>query len=346
MSSSQKKHANLPIFVPHMGCPHGCVFCNQRTISGTNAFSLSKAEETLKNALKTLGERQAELAFFGGSFTAIDRELMIALLVMGKREIESGRICGIRLSTRPDCIDEKILDLLERYGVSAIELGLQSTDGQVLDACQRRHTPSDGQRALRLIKDRGCFEAGGQMMLGLPLSTPEKEKKTALDICAWGADTVRIYPTVVLEGTELGALYKSGRYVPLTLEEGVKRTAELIPLFEERGVKILRMGLQAEEGLKDALAGCYHPAFGELAENALWRTLLEELFEHHPPKRGKAYTVSLPRGHLSKAIGQKGANKKYLSEKYGCRLRFKESDLLTGRTATVEEGAYSATEIT
>ena len=184
------------------------------------------------------------------------------------------------------------------------------------------------------------------MMLGLPLSTPEKEQQTALDLCDWGADTVRIYPTVVLEGTELGALYKSGRYDPLTLEEGVKRTAELIPLFEERGVKILRMGLQAEEGLKHALAGCYHPAFGELAENAVWRTLLEKLFKNHPPIRGKAYTVSLPRGHLSKAIGQKGANKKYLSEKYGCRLRFKESDLLTGRTATVEEGAYSATEIT
>ena len=120
----------------------------------------------------------------------------------------------------------------------------------------------------------------------------------------------------------------------------------MIPLFEARGVKILRIGLQAEEGLDSALAGCYHPAFGELAENVLWRTVLTEILENNPPCRGKAYVISVPKGHLSKAIGQKGANKKYLTERYGCRLRFIENDLLTGRTATVKEGAYSATEIT
>ncbi|MBQ8911641.1 MAG: radical SAM protein [Clostridia bacterium] len=335
------KHANIPIFVPHMGCPHTCVFCNQRTISGKTAFSLEEAKRTIDESLLTLGDRQAEIAFFGGSFTAIDRRLMTDLLRLGKEQIDKGRVVGIRLSTRPDCIDGEILDILEEYGVTAIELGCQSSDDGVLSACGRGHTKKDIERAFSLIKERGIFEAVGQMMPGLPCSNFGKELQTAEDLVSFGADAVRIYPTLVLEGTALAKLYKDGLYTPLSLEEGVERCARLVEYFEGQGVRILKVGLHAEEGFASkALAGCYHPALGELVENRLYFQKISDYFEKNPPKRGKTYRVFVAKGRLSKAVGQKKCNKTKLTEQYGFDLVFSEESNLSRRQIRVqEEGA-------
>ena len=333
------KHANIPLFIPHLGCPHTCIFCNQRTISGNCGFSLEQTEQTMHRALKTLGERAGEIAFFGGSFTAIDRGLMCSLLKMAKEQKDKGRVQGIRLSTRPDCINEEILDILEEYGVTSIELGIQSTDDEVLTATGRGHDKNDSQSACALITKRARFSLVGQLMLGLPGSSPEKEEQSARDICAWGADGTRIYPTAVLAGTPLAALYQKGGYIPLSLEEGVARCASLVRIFEEHRVKILRMGLCAEEGVsRDLLAGCYHPAFGELVENRLFLEEIEKELEKIPPKKGKTYTVYVAKGALSKAIGQKGSNKQQLSKQYGCLLRFAEKEGLGGRECAIEEG--------
>ncbi len=333
------KHANIPLFIPHLGCPHTCIFCNQQTISGNCGFSFEKTEQIMLRALETLGERAGEIAFFGGSFTAIDRALMCSLLKMAKEQKDKGRIQGIRLSTRPDCINEDILDLLEEYGVTSIELGIQSTDDAVLAAAGRGHNKEDSQNACKLITQRKRFSLVGQLMLGLPCSTPEREEQSALDICAWGVDGTRIYPTVVLKGTALATLYQNGSYIPLSLEEGVVRCASLVRIFEEHRVKILRMGLCAEEGVcRDLLAGCYHPAFGELVENRLFLGKIEQEFNNNPPMKGKTYTVHVAKGALSKAIGQKGSNKQQLSKQYGCFLRFAEKKGLRAREIAIEEG--------
>lgn len=329
-----------------MGCPHACVFCNQKTISGSAAFSLEKAEQTIKDSIQTLDGRQAEIAFFGGSFTAIEQNMMSALLSLGKEQIQKGTVSGIRLSTRPDCISRGILELLGSFGVTAIELGCQSTDDGVLAASGRGHTKKDIEEAFKLLKEDGRFQMVGQMMLGLPSSDFEKEVQTAKDLIACKVDAVRIYPTLVLEGTALADLYKKGLYEPLSLEEGVCRCATLVSLFEAADVKILRMGLHAEEGFeKAALAGCFHPAFGELVENQIYHEILQTKLAKISPKKGKTYTVWIAKGCLSKAIGQNKCNKQKLMKQYDCTLLFKELEGLEKRQVKIEEGAKRATEI-
>lgn len=330
------KHANIPLFIPHMGCPHDCIFCNQKRISGKNAFSLETVEKEIAAAVATLHGRQAELAFFGGSFTAIDRSLMLKLLEIGKNERNKGSISGIRLSTRPDAVGEDILDILEEYGVTAIELGVQSASDEVLAASGRGHTFADTVDAFRRIRKRKRFSLAGQMMLGLPASTLQEEIETAQAICEMGADATRIYPTVVLKHSPLATLYKEKQYIPLTLEEGVRRGAVILPIFEKAGVNVLRMGLCAEESCeKDAIAGCYHPAYRELVEGELFLAAITAELEKENAPKGKKYTVSVARGALSKAIGQKKQNRQKLEEKFGCTILFKEDKTLIKRQVKV-----------
>ncbi len=341
------KHANIPLFIPHMGCPHNCLFCDQKSISGSGEKTLEKMKETVEAALKTLGTRQAELAFFGGSFTAIERDLMIDLLELATFYRKKGVICGIRLSTRPDCVGEEILDILARYKVTSIELGIQSTSDDVLKKCGRGHTAQDSLDACQRIKARGCFTLGGQMMIGLPGSDLEKELLTAKSICKAGANECRIYPTVVLRGTGLERLFHEGTYNALTLEEGIRRGAAILEVFEEHHVKVLRMGLCAEESCRSALvAGCYHPAYGELVNSRLFYEILLEKFEKNPPQRGTPYTIYVAPGKISAAIGHKKENKEKLFERYRCPLSFIESKELTGRTVVIKEGKDRAFKIT
>jgi histone acetyltransferase (RNA polymerase elongator complex component) len=323
------KHKNIPIFIPHLGCPNDCAFCNQRRISGRTSFDPSMVEREIDEALATLLQGcQAEIAFFGGSFTGIDRGLMVRLLDMAEGYVADGRVDGIRLSTRPDYIDGEILSVLKRYTVKTVELGLQSLDDHVLVACRRGHTAKQAEEACRMVKAAG-FSLVGQMMTGLPAATGGSEVMTAQRICALGADGARIYPTVVLRDTELHEMLLDGRYQPPSEEESVARAADVLEVFLRHNVPVLRIGLQASEGMTEehAVAG-YHPAMGELVEGEIYYRRMAEILETLPETAGKRVTFRIPRGALSCAIGQKGRNRKRLCEAFGLAgVRFDEGNL-------------------
>lgn len=274
-------HANISVFIPHMGCPNACSFCNQRTISSTaHAPSPDEAEDIIRGAYEYMSpekRRNTEIAFFGGSFTAIDREYMISLLEVADRYItcENG-FCGIRISTRPDCIDEEILMLLKKYHVTAIELGAQSMNDRVLEMNMRGHTSEDVRRSAAMIKLYG-FELGLQMMVGIYGSSPDDELYTMNEIVRCAPATARIYPVAVLERTKLAELYKEGKYKLYPFDECVKLCAEIYSTFVKNNIRVIRMGLHAEDGVEqNAVAGFYHPAFGEIVRTEIIRKIIEE----------------------------------------------------------------------
>jgi len=333
-----QKHANISIFVPHIGCTHACSFCNQRSISGeTKAPTAQTVKETCQNTLPFLKSREltAEIAFFGGSFTAIERGYMLSLLEAAHEFIDGHLITGIRLSTRPDCIDEEILTLLKSYGVTAIELGVQSLDQQVLDLNRREHSAECASLSSRMIQDAG-FELGLQMMTGLYGDTLEKCRETAEKIIAMRPDTVRIYPTVVIKNTELAALYQSGKYTPQTLEEAVSLCAGLLLLFEQENIRVIRLGLHASELLeKDRLAGPFHPAFRELCENKIYFDVaLKQLPLYGDYSRENVLLVSP--GCRSKMVGQGKINMEKLSG-IGYNVKVREDSRVKKYEVRIEE---------
>lgn len=267
----------------------------------------------IKNALSTVDKDNctAEIAFFGGSFTGIDRKDMIYLLEKANKYIKNGSVSSIRLSTRPDYIDEEILTILEEYGVKTIELGLQSMDDLVLQKTNRGHTAKQAVNACKLIKKHG-FMLIGQMMIGLPASTLEKELDTA-NIIAELCDGARIYPTVVLKGTALCKMAREGEYTPLTLEDAVMRTGECLSVFIKNNKPVIRIGLQSGDELYDpdiVYGGEYHPAVGELAENYYYyKKICEEIGKLPCPVEQKSLTVYCSKGSVSKVVGQKKINK-------------------------------------
>ncbi|MGN1047307.1 MAG: elongator complex protein 3 [Eubacteriales bacterium] len=337
-----KKHANIPIFIPHLGCPNNCVFCNQRSISGQLSFDAQKVPEQIEEALETIEARgkihDTEIAFFGGSFTGIDRSLMISLLETAYAYVKSGRVKEIRLSTRPDYIDDEILGILERYGVKTIELGLQSMSDKVLLASKRGHDAFSAEKACRLIKKRG-FSLVGQMMIGLPLSDAENERDTAEKICELGADAARVYPTVVFYETELAEMEKRGEYMPLAPEDAVFRTKEVLKIFDSHSVPCIRVGLCASENLSSeetVCGGANQSAIGELAMGEVFFDKMSDLLEEVPDGGdAKAVTFLVPTGATSKAIGQKRKNINRLKDKYFVKKNIKfvkvvEKDTLFG----------------
>ncbi|MBO5415454.1 MAG: radical SAM protein [Clostridia bacterium] len=343
-----KKHINIPIFIPHLGCPNDCVFCNQRSISGRQSFDVSDVEPQIERVLSTLSEdTEREIAFFGGSFTGIDRELMLYLLGVAKKYIDDGRVSGIRLSTRPDYIDRERLDILSQYGVSAVELGLQSMDEKVLAASRRGHTAADAERACALIKEYG-FELVGQMMIGLPESSPETEVYTARRICEMGADGARVYPTVVFYGTELCRMAQSGRYTPLSQEDAVTRTRNVLDVFDRAGVRCIRVGLCASENLSDedeVFGGANHSAVGELAMGELYfDRIVGELdrLGKEGDFAGKSLTIYAARGATSKVVGQNKRNKLRLCKKYGFnRIKILEKSEIIGYNIILDIDSFS-----
>ncbi len=315
------RHINIPIFIPHLGCPNACVFCNQRSISGHMEFDASSVERDIDEALTTVdSDDECEIAFFGGSFTGIDRELMIDLLDRAQKYIDLGKVSSIRLSTRPDYINDEILTILSRYGVKTVELGLQSLSDEVLRASGRGHDSECAKTACRLVKKYG-FDLIGQMMIGLPSSTEESEAKTAQMICELNADGARVYPTVVFKDTELACMTEREEYIPLTNELAAERTARVLDIFDRYNVPCIRVGLCASENLADesrVLAGANHPSIGEMAMSELYfMRICEELDKRDI--RGGELTVYVSRGSSSKAIGQKRKNKVKICEKYGIR---------------------------
>ena len=325
-----KKHINIPLFIPHLGCPNQCVFCNQRTISGVCEFAPERVRDIIEESLSTKPEgATAEIAFFGGSFTGIERELMIKLLSIAKEYVDKGLISSIRCSTRPDYITDEILDILKEYSVDTIELGLQTTSDEILKITKRGHSYNDEEKAIKLVTSRG-FTLVGQMMIGLPGSTVEDEIKCAEFIIKSGAKFARIYPTVVFRDTELCAMTERGEYVPLSLDEAVERSAVILSLLRENGVKVIRIGLCASENLisdKTYYAGPNHPALGELVENKVYLTKMENAIKENYNKAPKTVMFLIPKGARSKVIGQKRCNIKMLSELYGIKeVRLTESE--------------------
>ena len=294
----------IPVFVPHLGCPHACVFCNQRRITGhVRPASADTVREAIREAEKVPYTGKRELAFYGGSFTAIEEKHQIELLSAAKEAMEAGEIDAIRLSTRPHAIDESVLARLRAYGVETVELGAQSMDDGVLAASKRGHTARDVQHASAMIK-AGGFRLILQMMTGLPGDTPEKSLKTAEKLIACAPDGVRIYPTVIVKDTELFDLWQSEAYREHTVEDAVEVCAKIVPLFEEAGIPVIRLGLNPTEELTNgaAVAGAYHPALGELVKSRIYFNRASALLSGIAP--GSRVILEVHPSQLSQMIGQ------------------------------------------
>ncbi len=276
-------HCNIPIFIPQLACPHACIFCNQKYISGQQkAPSMLEVKETIETYLSTVNSGdEVELAFFGGSFTGISMEMQNRYLQLVQPYIKEGRIGAIRLSTRPDYINTEILDNLKKYNVKDIELGAQSLDDEVLQFSERGHSVEDVYKASELITSYG-FNLGLQMMIGLPLDTKQKSIHTAKTIVSLGAKTTRIYPTLVIEHTKLARLYKENEYKPLTLTEAIDWTKDIYKVFLNSHIKVLRVGLHPSKDIvsgKGFLAGPFHISFFELVLTEIWKERLQSLIK-------------------------------------------------------------------
>lgn len=296
------KSSVIPIFIPHLGCPNDCVFCNQHRIACDKEPDVSEVRDIIEKGLEYSSCPQ--ICFYGGSFTAIDRGLMLGYLEAAYPYVRDGRCDSIRLSTRPDAIDREILDILSRYGVKTIELGAQSMSDRVLMLSGRGHTAEDTEKASRLIKNAG-FELILQMMVGLPGSAEDDEYATARELCRLSPDGVRIYPTCVIADTPLYDMYLNGRYKALSVEEAVDICAGLADIFEQAGVTIVRLGLNPTDELSSGgvKAGAYHPALGEMVYS---RRFYNRMAGFVP--RDKAFEIIVPPRMLSVAIGQKKCN--------------------------------------
>lgn len=327
----------LPIFVPHLGCPFSCVFCDQRRISGETA---PPAPEEVDRRIREAAIREpVEVAFYGGSFTAVEPALQDALLGAVEPHLRSGRVSSIRVSTRPDFVDGDTLRRISLAGVRTVELGIQSTSDEVLSRSGRGHTAADARRGAKSVKDAGMHLVL-QMMTGLPGSDGDRDRDTARDLIEMRPDAVRIYPTVVIRGTELEMLWRSGQYRPQTVEEAAELCALLWEDFSRARIPVIRCGLNPTEELSggEALAGPYHPAFGELVQSARYRKLASSLLSSCA---GKDVVLEVARGQRSAATGQHRENLRRLVSQFSLQsLSIREADLPKGeiRRRSLQKG--------
>lgn len=331
--ASMSRHINIPIFIPHLGCPNMCVFCNQRTISGKSEFRAESIREEIEEVLSTVGAAdECEIAFFGGSFTGIERSLMISLLDIAEEYVTLGKVSSIRLSTRPDYINEEIIAILKKYSVKTVELGLQSAKDEVLFIIKRGHLFADEVKACRMLVEEG-FELVGQMMIGLPGSTLLDEMETARFIASVGATYARIYPTVVFKDTELYNMCLCGQYTPIELEDAVERSALVYDYFLKSGVKVIRVGLCASENLRSDetyYLGPNHSALGELVEGRVMRGIMLRAIDGLKDIPNEGLHIEVGRGFLSRAIGQKRANIEFIKKKYNIKwVKISENENLS-----------------
>lgn len=267
----KKRQLVIPIFIPFGGCEHQCVFCNQDNITGeTGLPSVGEVKETIELYLSTWkGIGRKEVAFYGGSFTALKKDLQVDYLKTAFEYVEDGSLEGIRFSTRPDCISEDIVDFVSSYGVDIIELGVQSMNDNVLKLSGRGHSGEDVIKASKIIKDKG-LTLGLQIMPGLPGDTHSCVIETTKTVASLAPSFVRIYPTLVIKDTPLFKLYERGDYTPWSMESMVDVCREVRDIFESKGIKIIRMGLQPTEELEATLvAGPYHPAFRDIVNGSI-----------------------------------------------------------------------------
>lgn len=323
-------HNNISFFIPLMGCKFRCSFCDQREISGQDKSpSISEIKQVCNEQIsKIKNPENTEIAFFGGTFTALPREKMIEYLESVQEFIGNGKFSGIRLSTRPDAIDSEIIEILKYYHVSAIELGAQSMKDEVLLANKRGHTAEMVEKSSEMIKSAG-FELGLQMMTGLFKSSLDDDRYTAKKIAELKPKTVRIYPTVIIGSTDLGRYYKSGIYKPANFDDMAELCGELLEYFENQGITVIKCGLHAEKSLEsDIVGGYYHPAFREIAEGTIFRRKIEEILKekNYPPETD----IYVDAKNISKAIGQHGANREYF-QKMGIKIKFCQSRITHGK---------------
>jgi histone acetyltransferase (RNA polymerase elongator complex component) len=322
----------IPIFVPHLGCPNACVFCNQRKISGSLVPADRQTVVKAVEAAKQLNIGQAELAFYGGSFTAIDKEQQLSLLEAAQPYIKEGFISSIRLSTRPDKLDTEALTLLSSYGVKTIELGTQSMDEAVLKASGRGHSTEDTINAAKLIKEAG-FRLILQMMTGLPGSNADSDIETAHKICSLRPDGVRIYPTVIVKDTELYELWKKGLYKEHTIEAAVLVCAQIVQQFEKAGIPIIRLGLNPTDDLSggEAAGGAYHPALGQLVYSRIYLEKAQELIRARLPL--KEIEIKVHKSSISLMVGQKRENISRLKAEFNLKkIKVSAFEEETGRS--------------
>jgi histone acetyltransferase (RNA polymerase elongator complex component) len=332
------KHKNLAIFVPHAGCPQKCSFCDQNVISETEEIPTpEKVSELCDEFLPTdtNSGKDYEIAFFGGSFTAIEEDYMISLLQVACPYVKSGRAKGIRCSTRPDAIDSHILDILKMYSVTSVELGAQSMDDEVLKKNLRGHSANDVFKASQLIKDYG-FSLGLQMMTGLygRRDYMEDALYTAGCFCKIKPDTVRIYPTITLKNTLLAHFYEKGLYKPPTLSETIEICANIVPVFEKANIKIIKLGLHADRSIeKNYVAGPYHPAFKELVESRIFFDKVK--IELSNKEKGR-WNIIVNEKNLSQMIGQSKENIKKFA-KLGYNVKVKSNHDIKSGEFTIEK---------
>lgn len=303
----------IALFIPHMGCPHACSFCDQKSISGEKEpVTPETVRKELAQAFSHSQPEHVEIAFFGGSFTCLPEKLMTAFLEEAKPYLMSGQAASLRCSTRPDGITPEILDILSAYGMETVELGAQSLDDNVLRINGRGHTAQDVYKAVSLLRERG-FKMGLQIMTGLPGDSPESLAKTVDAVVSLRPDMLRIYPTVVVRGTALARWMEEGRFTPMGVEEAVETCAPILRRMNKENIPVIRMGLHAEQSLeREMLGGAYHPAFRELCESRLLREdVTPVLFRHAPGP----VTLLVPPQNISRAVGQKRANIAYWQER-------------------------------
>lgn len=318
----------LPIFIPHAGCPHQCVFCNQKKISGQHSAAIESAKEQIARWRTWLHpSTQNEAAFYGGSFTGLPLALQRELLTLTDALLAEGFIGSVRLSTRPDYIDAERLELLRAHHVKLVELGVQSLDDAVLLAAERGHTAAAVTQAMTLLKQYG-FQTGLQLMVGMPQQSFASMQETARKAVALAPDIARIYPLLVIKDTPLAETYANAAFTPLTLEEAVEQSAWLYKELTQAGIKVIRVGLQADEELcapGNIIAGPFHPAMGELVKS---RVLRDELTPKLAAKAKmcKELVIKCPPRLESKLRGQKNCNLHYWQELLpGVQLRIAHS---------------------
>lgn len=332
----QSQQYIIPIFVPHLGCPNDCTFCNQKSISGqTKEVTKKDVKETIEEYLKSFKEKNSykEVAFFGGSFTGIEKEKQKELLEAAYEYVKNKKINSIRVSTRPDYIDKERLKLLKKYGVKTIELGVQSTNDYILKKCRRGHTYEDVKKASKLIRRYG-FELGHQVMIGLPESTKLDELKTSKDLAKLKPKIVRLYPVLVIKNTQLEKEYKEGEYEPLTVAQAVERCKELYCFFTRKKITVIRMGLQStdlicnpENEKSEVVAGPYHESFGQLVEDSIWYdSILQKIKKFNV--KVKEIEIEVNPENINNVVGHKKENINKLKEIYDLDTKVKQNELI------------------
>lgn len=321
------KKVIYPVFVPHMGCPHQCVFCNQFRITGQwTPPSLQEMEENVVAWQKSSGV-VPELAFYGGSFTAIDLELQETMLEMAAQLKQANLVSAIRLSTRPDALEDEILVRLRHYQVDTVEIGVQSLNDEVLALSERGHSAAQAREAIERVKAAG-LSCGAQMMVGLVGDTPLSSLTTCKEIIALRPDFVRIYPTAVIRGTKLETMYQEGTYLPWDFDTCLDTVADMKLLFDEAEIPIIRIGLQPEDNLDegDVVAGLYHPALGELVKARVFRKKMQALLQENEEKE---IIFAVAEKQLSQALGQHRDNIHWLEEKTGQEVKIIANNNMT-----------------